>query len=100
MKGEISRFQYDLLAAIRRNDTRIGADIQEILESHGYDCVHNGRLYRNLTELEDDGLVDIDPINDRSNYYTLTDDGVEALENRLEGLEAIQNSGDTTGGAA
>ena len=44
--------------------------------------MNHGRLYPNLETIVEAGLVKKGEQNDRTNLYTITDDGKEALETR------------------
>lgn len=86
----LTAFQRDIVQAIARlasqpdtSDTK-GLDILDWLEHYQrHDTVNHGRLYPNLDKLADRGLIrKAAGQDDRSNSYTLTDDGREYVEQR------------------
>ena len=81
---ELTAFQYTLLQAADDLVEPSGQDIRRHVNSspfHGSDMNH-GRLYPNLDTVVDAGLVEKGEQNDRTNLYTITDDGKDALETR------------------
>jgi len=88
--SRLTAFQADLLTAIGHHDgATSGQNIQRWLEStERYDSINHGRLYPNLDELDSAGLIDKLPqaIDDRTNGYTLTDDGRAWVADRREWL--------------
>lgn len=80
---ELTGFQRDLLYVIAGSDRPSG---QEIKERIGKDVgeVNHGRLYPNLDALVEDGLVDKGQQDRRTNYYTISEEGREAIRERRE----------------
>ncbi|ELZ31785.1 transcriptional regulator, PadR family protein [Halogeometricum pallidum JCM 14848] len=78
---ELTGFQRDLLYVIAGSDRPSG---QEIKERIGKDVgeVNHGRLYPNLDALVEDGLVDKGQQDRRTNYYTISETGEEAIRER------------------
>ena len=76
-------FQQNILA-ILAEEPRYGLAIKEELETYYEDEVNHGRLYPNLDDLVSEGLVDKSELDKRTNQYELTDDGEEAVLNRIE----------------
>ena len=73
-------FQRDMLIALSRLDGEpSGQDVSRALEQAGYDAINHGRLYANLDELEEDGLVDRWEVDGRTNGYGLTERGEQAI---------------------
>lgn len=81
-------FKRDLLYAIAAEggtpdapvaERPYGLGIKRKVESWYGVEVNHGRLYPNLDDLVDDGFVDADTHDKRTNAYALTDDGVEAI---------------------
>ncbi|PCR92574.1 PadR family transcriptional regulator [Natrinema ejinorense] len=87
--GDLSGFQRDCLEEIQRLDrdgeTSYGLAIKHRLETQ-YDEVTHGRLYSNLDDLADRGLVEKSELDRRTNEYTLTDEGRALLIQRVERL--------------
>jgi DNA-binding MarR family transcriptional regulator len=75
-----TNFQIQILLAIQnltiRGESTYGLAIKEQLEEvYRANEVHHGRLYPNLDQLEERGLIDKEQIDDRSNAYNLTPTG-------------------------
>lgn len=91
---DLTTFQTNLLAAIAghergyyESDT-YGLSIKRALEDLYGGEINNGRLYPNLNSLVDQGLVEKEPIDDRTNGYALTDAGQHILRERTQLLLA------------
>jgi DNA-binding PadR family transcriptional regulator len=80
---ELTGFQRDLLYVIAGSDQPSGQTILRKLESH-IDDVNHGRLYPNLDELVDHGLVEKGSQDQRTNYYEVTQSGEQLLVRRRE----------------
>ena len=77
---ELTGFQRDLLYCIAGMEKPSGQTIrQELEEQTGREITH-GRLYPNLDTLVNRKLVAKGEIDRRTNYYTISDEGVEALQ--------------------
>jgi DNA-binding PadR family transcriptional regulator len=76
---DLTAFQRDLLYAISCHDRPHGVKIREHLESYYPEDINNGRLYPNLNELVEKGLVDKGSIDDRTNCYLLSQAGRQKL---------------------
>lgn len=71
---ELPEFKRDVLAAVAKLDDPNGREIQShVTESYGT-LIRENRVYRNLRELEDVGLVEVDR-DGLTNSYRLTEDG-------------------------
>ena len=81
---ELTGFQRDLLYVISGFDQPSGQTIKEELEEHSEMEINHGRLYPNLDSLVDKGYVEKGQIDRRTNYYQLTEQGREALQERRE----------------
>jgi len=80
-----TRFQLDLLAVLDA-DARYGLAVKDALEAHYDDEVNHGRLYPNLDDLIERGLVSKRALDDRTNEYALTDAGRGVLDARRDWL--------------
>lgn len=80
---DLTGFQRDVLYVIEGNNQPSGQDIKSDLE-RVLDEITHGRLYPNLDALVDKGLVDKGELDRRTNYYSLTDRGRDALVQRRE----------------
>lgn len=81
---DLTGFQRDLLYVISGLEEPYGLAIKEQLEEYYGHEVNHGRLYPNLDSLVEDGLVEKGELDKRTNSYTLTDSGYEALETRQD----------------
>jgi len=82
--GELTEFRRDCLRVVRRLQDREehvnGQDIQRDLQRRYGESVNHGRLYPNLDTLIDEGLVQKERLDGRTNQYELTARGLELLE--------------------
>ena len=81
---DLTGFQRDLLYVIAGLDEPHGLAIKEELEDYYETEIHHGRLYPNLDTLVDERLVEKGQIDRRTNYYTLTGEGREVLDDRRD----------------
>jgi DNA-binding PadR family transcriptional regulator len=82
---ELSRFQLDILTVLAAQ-SRHGMAVKRELERVYGTTVHHGRLYPNLDSLIDDGLVEKDARNGRTNEYSVTSTGRKRLTARFQFL--------------
>lgn len=80
---DLTGFQRDLLYVIAGADRPSGQRIKQIIGKDIGD-VNHGRLYPNLDTLVDHGLVDKGQKDRRTNYYVLSEEGWQTLEERRE----------------
>ncbi len=79
---ELTAFQQNILT-ILAEEARYGLAIKRELEEY-YDAeVNHGRLYPNLDDLVEMGLVGKSELDKRTNQYELTDDGYQAVLDQL-----------------
>lgn len=79
---DLTGFQRDLLYVIAGLDEPHGLAIKEELEGYYESEVNHGRLYPNLDDLVQEGLVEKSERDKRTNEYALTDHGAAVLEAR------------------
>ncbi|ELZ01721.1 PadR family transcriptional regulator [Natrialba asiatica] len=79
---ELTAFQNNILIILAK-EPMYGLAIKRELEDYYGTEVNHGRLYPNLDELVDLGLVEKSELDKRTNQYSLTDDGYEAV---LDGI--------------
>jgi len=79
---ELTAFQQNILT-ILAEEPRYGLAIKRDLESYYDSEVNHGRLYPNLDELVEMGLVEKSELDKRTNQYELTDEGYEAVLDQL-----------------
>jgi len=82
--NELTGFQRDILYVIAGKDDPHGLAIKEALEDYYETEIHHGRLYPNLDTLVEEGLVNKGMMDKRTNSYTLTEEGENSIEERLE----------------
>ncbi len=75
---ELTAFQQNILT-ILAEEPRYGLAVKRELETYYDDDVNHGRLYPNLDDLVEMGLVEKSELDKRTNQYALTEDGYEAL---------------------
>lgn len=80
---ELTGFQRDLMFAIAGLEVPNGVQVRQELEKYYGTEVRHGRLYPNLDKLVETGLVHKGHKNRRTNEYSLTEDGRDALADRL-----------------
>jgi len=79
---ELTAFQQNILTILAR-EPLYGLAIKRELESYYGSEVNHGRLYPNLDELVEMGLVEKSELDKRTNQYDLTDEGYEAVLGQL-----------------
>ncbi|APX98567.1 PadR family transcriptional regulator [Natronorubrum daqingense] len=81
---DLTGFQRDILYVISGQEEPHGLAIKEELEQYYESEVHHGRLYPNLDQLVDKGLVEKGEVDRRTNFYAITSRGIRELEARRE----------------
>ncbi len=81
---DLTGFQRDLLYVIAGLDEPHGLAIKDELEEYYEKEIHHGRLYPNLDELVDKGLIDKGEKDQRTNIYNVTSRGRRELEARRD----------------
>lgn len=86
--ADLTAFQTQILIALAEAgaDGEYGLAIKRDLEAVYGSEVNHGRLYPNLDELAERGLLEKREIDKRTNGYQLTSEGVRVLETRLDRL--------------
>jgi DNA-binding PadR family transcriptional regulator len=80
---DLTAFQQNILA-ILSDEPMYGLAIKRELEAYYDSEVNHGRLYPNLDDLVEAGLVEKSERDKRTNDYELTDDGYEAVVDKLD----------------
>lgn len=88
----LTGFQRDLLYAIAGMKNPKGLAIKEELDEYYASEINHGRLYPNLDRLVERGLVEKGQIDDRTNSYTLTNEGEEMVIKRRKWEEEITDA--------
>lgn len=81
---ELTGFQRDLLYVIAGADQPSGQDVKDDIEGYYSAEINHGRLYPNLDTLVNKELIEKGQLDRRTNYYTITDSGEEAIIERRE----------------
>lgn len=76
---DLTAFQKNILAVLAEKP-RYGLAIKRELEVYYENEVNHGRLYPNLDELVEEGLLEKSALDKRTNEYALTDAGLDAVE--------------------
>lgn len=79
---DLTAFQRNVLTVLSGGST-YGLGIKRELESYYDDDVNHGRLYPNLDELVEMGLIEKGEIDKRTNEYALTEAGYAALYDQI-----------------
>ncbi|MFC7166840.1 PadR family transcriptional regulator [Halospeciosus flavus] len=80
---DLTAFQKNILVVLAE-EARYGLAIKRELEEYYGKEVNHGRLYPNLDDLVNKGLVEKSELDKRTNEYALTDDGFEAVLDDLQ----------------
>lgn len=81
---DLTGFQRDLLYVIAGHDQPSGQDVKEDMEAYYDTEVNHGRLYPNLDTVVNKELVEKGQLDRRTNYYEITDEGLQMIEERSE----------------
>lgn len=81
---ELTGFKRDLLTVIAGLDDPNGLEVKAALEDYYEGEINHGRLYPNLDDLVEEGLVEKSKRDERTNVYTLTESGRQLLDDRRE----------------
>ncbi|WP_066378815.1 PadR family transcriptional regulator [Halalkalicoccus paucihalophilus] len=79
---DLTAFQHNILV-ILAEEPMYGLAIKRELESYYGTEVNHGRLYPNLDDLVERGLVEKSELDKRTNQYELTADGYETVLGQL-----------------
>jgi len=77
---DLNSSKRDLLVEIYQMDQPSGQDIRHRMKAEHNEDVDHGRLYPNLNDLVDCGLLDKGEQDQRTNYYQITNDGQILVE--------------------
>ncbi len=81
---DLTGFQRDLLYVIAGDDQPSGQDVKDEIERYYSSEINHGRLYPNLDTLVNKELVEKGQLDRRTNYYAITDGGMDQIEERRE----------------
>ena len=86
---DLTGFERDLLVEIYQMEQPSGQAIRDRMEAEHGEDVTTTRLYSNLNDLVDYGLLDKGEQNFRTNYYQITNDGQRLVEDTARYFESI-----------
>ena len=86
--SDLNGSKRDLLVEIYQLDQPSGQDIRRRMEAEHDEEVTHGRLYSNLNDLVDVGLLDKGELDLRTNYYQITKDGQRLVEDTARYFES------------
>ena len=81
---DLTGFQRDLLYVIAGADQPSGQDVKDQIEQYFSSEINHGRLYPNLDTIVNKEFVEKGQLDRRTNYYAITDEGEQAIEDRYE----------------
>ena len=91
-------FQRDLLlvaAEVDGEELPKGLTLMARLEDRYSGAINHGRLYSNLGDLEDEGLIETERFDGRTNAYRITDRGRELLAGHRAAIDdALETGGE------
>lgn len=76
---KLTAFQRDLLNMIAGLGHPNGLEVNERVKDHYQNEINHGRLYPNLETLLDEGHVEKGELDQRTNFYELTERGQETI---------------------
>lgn len=80
--SDLTAFQQNILT-ILAEEPRYGLAIKRELEAYYDEEVNHGRLYPNLDDLVELGLIEKSELDKRTNEYELTEEGIDAVFDQL-----------------
>lgn len=81
---DLTGFQRDLLYVIAGKEQPSGQDVKDEVEQYYSSEINHGRLYPNLDTVVNKELVEKGQLDRRTNYYDITEQGEELIEERRE----------------
>ncbi|RXK46160.1 PadR family transcriptional regulator [Halorientalis pallida] len=94
--ADLSTFEKELLFAIAEieaaGDDPYGLEIKRRIADQLEIEVNHGRLYPNLDDLVEYGLVEKSELDKRTNEYSLTDAGAKLITNYAQRLESLDET--------
>ncbi|MFP4590237.1 MAG: PadR family transcriptional regulator [Halobacteriales archaeon] len=79
----VSEFQYSILFVLA-NGADYGLRIKSALQDYYGEEINHGRLYPNLNKLTEGGLLQKSEIDNRTNEYGVTEEGLALALDRIE----------------
>lgn len=81
---DLNGFQRDLLHVVAGHERLNGLEIKSKLEEYYGTDINHSRLYPSLNDLADKGLIEKGSVDQRTNYYSVTNRGRRELESHHE----------------
>ena len=81
---DLTGFQRDILYVITGLDEPHGLAVKAELDEYYEQEINHGRLYPNLDDLVEKGLLDKGELDKRTNVYTVTQRGTREIEARRD----------------
>lgn len=78
--ADLTGFQRDVLTVISELGEPHGLKVKSELEADWEEEINHGRLYPNLDELQEKGLLEKGELDKRTNFYTLSQRGKRELK--------------------
>ena len=79
---DLSAFQRDVLWVLADEPELKGIDVKRRLEDYYGEHVTHSQMYPNLNDLVDEGLIEKEELDGRTNVHSLTEAGRRALSAR------------------
>lgn len=84
--ADLTAFQRGALVVIAKGDGLSGVQVTERLEALRPETIHHGRVYPNLNDLAEKGLVNKQAVNAREDSYTVSTRGRRELSEYVQWL--------------
>ena len=81
---DLTDFQRDLLCVAASEAEPNGLELKDKLEGYYEKQIHHGQLYPNLDTLVEKGLLEKGELDERTNYYQVTQRSHREIEARRE----------------
>jgi len=79
---DLTKFQ-ELILSVLAEESRYGLAIKRELQEYYAEDVNHGRLYPNLNDLKELGLLEVEALDKRTNLYKITESGRRAMVSDL-----------------
>jgi DNA-binding PadR family transcriptional regulator len=81
--SDLTDFQKKILTILYQSPD-YGLGLKRTLEDYYNEEIHHSRLYQNLDGLVEDGFVEKSKLDDRTNEYVITQEGMGVVEAETE----------------
>ena len=83
VQDQLSDFQYTILCTLAERPM-YGLELKEVMQATYGTEINHGRLYPNLNELAERGYLDKSKLDNRSNEYAITEQGLFMVLERIQ----------------